>query len=75
VVKRQNNKKNLFRGALRTIRDYSRRLQVIVDAHPKKFIGVKLQQTVFLTGLSKILYIGIVLHCTKKKASDNYKGL
>jgi len=31
---------------------------VIVDAHPKEFIGVKLHQTVFLTGLDK--YIGIV---------------
>jgi len=40
------------------IRDYSRRLQVIVDEHPKEFIGVKLHQAVFLTGLDK--YIGIV---------------
>jgi len=31
---------------------------VIFDTHPKEFIGVKLQQTVFLTGLDK--YIGIV---------------
>jgi len=38
---------------------------VIVDAHPKEFIGVKLHQTVFLTGLDT--YIGIVcLHFTKK---------
>jgi len=43
---------------------------VIFDAHPKEFIGVKLQQTVFLTGLDK--YISIV--CTvQKKALD--KGL
>jgi len=28
-------------------RDHSRRLQVIFFAHPKEFIGIKLQQTVF----------------------------
>jgi len=39
-------------------RDHFRRLQVIFDAHPKEFTGVKLQQTVFLTGLDK--YIGTV---------------
>jgi len=38
--------------------DHSRRLQVIFDEHPKEFIGVKLQQTVFLTGFDK--YIGKV---------------
>jgi len=38
--------------------DHSRRLHVVFDAHPKEFIGVKLQQTVFLTGLDK--YIGTV---------------
>jgi len=43
--------------------DHSQRLQVIFDVHPKEFIGIKLQQTVFLTGLDK--YIGS-LHCTKK---------
>jgi len=30
-------------------RDHSRRLQVIFDANPNEFIGVTLQQTVFLT--------------------------
>jgi len=46
-------------------RDHSRRLQVIFNAHPKEFIGIKLQQTVFLTGLNK--YISTVsLHCMKK---------
>jgi len=34
-------------------RDHSRRLQVIFDEHPKEFIGIKLQQTVFLIGLDK----------------------
>jgi len=34
-------------------RDQSRRIQMIFDAHPKEFIGVKLQQTVSLTGLDK----------------------
>jgi len=43
---------------------------VIFNAHPKEFTGIKLHQTVFLTGLDK--YIGIV--CTvQKKALD--KGL
>jgi len=46
-------------------RDHSRSLQVIFDAHPKEFIGVKLQQTVFLTGLDK--YIGTVCIVQKKK--------
>jgi len=41
-----------------TFRDHSQRLQVIFDAHPKELIGVKLKQTVFLTGLDK--YIGTV---------------
>jgi len=36
---------------------------MLFDAHPKKFIGVKLHQTVFRIGLDK--YIGN-LHCTKK---------
>jgi len=36
---------------------------MINDGHPKEFIGVKLHQTVFLTGLDK--YIGIV--CTVQK--------
>jgi len=40
------------------LRDHSQRLQVIFDAHPKEFIGVKHQQAVFLTGLNK--YIGTV---------------
>jgi len=31
------------------IRDDSRRLQMTFDAHPKEFIGVKLQQTVFIS--------------------------
>jgi len=31
---------------------------VIFDVHPKEFVGVKLQQTGFLTGLDK--YIGTV---------------
>jgi len=44
---------------------------VIVDAHPKEFIGIKLHQTVFLTGLDK--YICIVCIVQKKKVSD--KGL
>jgi len=44
-----------------------RRLPVIFDAHPKEFIGVKFQQTVFLTGLDK--YIGS-LHCTNKKQKN-----
>jgi len=44
---------------------------VIVDAHPKEFIGVKLHQTVFLTGLDKIYRYS--LHCTTKGALD--KGL
>jgi len=35
---------------------------VIVDAHPKEVIGVKLHQLVFLTGLDKYRYS---LHCTK----------
>jgi len=35
--------------------DHSRRLQVIFDSHPKEFIGIKLQQTVFLTGLDKYI--------------------
>jgi len=40
---------------------------VIVNAHPKEFIDIKLDQTVFLTGLDK--YIGI--NCTvRKKALD-----
>jgi len=34
-------------------RDHSWRLQVTFDTHPKEFIGVKLQQTVFLTELDK----------------------
>jgi len=38
---------------------------VIFDAHPKEFIGVKLQQTVLLTGLNK--YIGTVSIVKKKK--------
>jgi len=37
---------------------------VILDAHPKEFIGVKLQQTVFLTGLDK--YIGAICIVQKK---------
>jgi len=40
--------------------DHSRRLQVIFDAHPKEFIGVKLQQIVFLTGLDKYMVVCIV---------------
>jgi len=60
-VKRQNNK-NILSGAHWEpeidFRDHSRMLQVIVDVHPKEFIGVKLQQTVFITGQDK--YIGIV---------------
>jgi len=55
VVKRQNNK-NKFSGAHRETKydfhDHSRRF----DVRPKEFIGIKLQQTVFLTGLDK--YIG-----------------
>jgi len=43
---------------------------VIFDAHPKEFIGVKLQQTVFLIALDK--YIGTVC-IVKKKVLD--KGL
>jgi len=39
---------------------------MIVDAHPKEFIGVKLHQSVFLVELDK--YIGIV--CTVHKALD-----
>jgi len=46
------------------LRDHSRRLQVKFDAHPKEFIGVKLQQTVFLTGLDK--YIGTVYSVQKR---------
>jgi len=37
---------------------------VIFDAHPKEFIGIKLQQTVFLTGLDK--YIGTVCIVRKR---------
>jgi len=40
---------------------------VIVDVYPKEFIGVKLHQTVFLTGLDK--YIGAVC-IVQKKALD-----
>jgi len=36
-------------------RDHSRRLHVIFEAHPKEFNGVKLQQSVFLTGLDKYI--------------------
>jgi len=39
-------------------RDHSLRQHVIFDAHPKEFIGIKLQQIIFLTGLDK--YIGTV---------------
>jgi len=46
--------------------DHSRRLRVIFDAHPKEFIGLKLQQIIFLTGLDK--YIGTV--CIVQKALD-----
>jgi len=42
---------------------------VIFDPHPTKFIGVKQQQTVILTGLDKS--IGIV--CVEQKRLD--KGL
>jgi len=62
VVKRQNNK-NILSGELQ-------RLHVIVDVHPKEFLGAKLHQTVFLTGLDK--YNGIV-YIVQKKALD--KGL
>jgi len=61
VVKSQNNKNKLCGAHWET--EIILRLQVIFDAHPKKFIGVKLQQTVFLTGLDK--YIGTV--CIVKK--------
>jgi len=43
---------------------------VIFDAHSKDFIGVRLQQAIFLTGLDK--YIGTVC-IVQKKALD--KGL
>jgi len=62
--KRQNNKKSTRWGALRTITDHFRRLKVIVGASPKKFIGVKLYETVFITGLDK--YIGIVCIARKR---------
>jgi len=52
VVKTQKNKNK------HDFRSHSRRLQVIFDAHPKEFFGVKLQQIVFLTGLDN--YIGTV---------------
>jgi len=42
----------------------------MVNAQPKELIGVKLQQTVFLTGLDK--YIGTV--CTVQQKSLD-KGL
>jgi len=45
-------------------RDHCRRLQVILDAHLKEFIGVKFQQTVFRTGLDK--YIGAVCVVQKR---------
>jgi len=38
---------------------------VIVDAHPREFIGVKLHQTVFLTVLDK--YIGIFCNPVSQK--------
>jgi len=43
-------------------RDHSRRLQVIFDAHPKEFFGVKLQQTVVLTGLDKYILVQFGLY-------------
>jgi len=45
-------------------RDHTWRLQVIFDTHLKEFIGVKLQQTVFLTGLDK--YISTVCIVQKR---------
>jgi len=45
-------------------RDHSGRLQVIFDSHPKEFIGIKLQQTVFVTGLDQ--YIGTVCIVQKR---------
>jgi len=50
-------------------RDHSRRLQVICDAHPKEFIGVKLQQTDFLTGLDKDLDKGLVHEQSEKEGT------
>jgi len=43
---------------------------VIVDTHPKELIGVKLHQTVSLTGLDK--YIGKVYTVPKKKKKPLY---
>jgi len=54
--------------------DNSRRLQVIFDAHPKEFIGVKHQQTVFLTELDKYIARSVCTVCiVPKRALD--KGL
>jgi len=44
--------------------DHSQRLQMILDAHPKEFTGIKLQQTVLLTALDK--YIGTVCIVQKR---------
>jgi len=43
---------------------------VIFDAHPKEFIGVKLHQTVFLTGLD--IYTGTVCIVQKQKQNKKY---
>jgi len=63
MVKRQNNKNLLSEKHKLISVIIPCRLQVIVDAHPKELIGVKIHQTVFLTGLDE--YIGIV--CTVQK--------
>jgi len=56
-------------------RDHSRRLQVIFDVHPKKFTGVKLQQSVLITGLDKYIYISTFFNNLILYVTHNFIGL